>query len=130
MNNEFEYPDFMTEDEIDEIECALAAEVMEEIQKEMSGTLVLNPVAVKNLLLIYEIMKRLVKGTKATVKYSINKPMHHMGVVSVTSKNAQFTNTKWFATAIKLASNFDVYGRSNGDVTIDFGFNNITVKAE
>lgn len=71
-------------------------------------------------------LKYLTKGTKAKVTYALHEPYKSMGVVSVVGSDLLFRNTEWFMKAVELASNFEVYPKTDGTVQMDFTFHGLT----
>ena len=75
-------------------------------------------------------MKYLTKGTNAKVTYALNEPYKSMGSVSIVGKELTFSNPKWFMIAVRLASNFNVYPKTNGTVQMDFTFHGLTISLD
>lgn len=77
----------------------------------------------QQIVYVYKAMKRLVRGTSANVTY---KPFKSMGSVSVTGKNIDTKKVVWFVRSAELASNFEVYPKTDGAVCMTFTFHNLT----
>ena len=101
-----------------------------EVQNEGSSTAIINPRKVQAVLYTYKVLKYLTKGTGAKVSYALNEPYKSMGSVSICGKDLTFSNPKWFMVAVKLASNFNVYPKTNGTVQMDFTFHGLTITLE
>ena len=129
MHNKFdEFEKDMTKEEIEEMMDSLVLSVAEDCQKADDINSVLNFKRAKELMCVYNIMKALTKGTKAKVTYEINEPYKSMGSVSVIGRGVMLPlyNAEWFTAACKLASNFNVYPRTDGSVRMDFTFHGMT----
>lgn len=70
-------------------------------------------------------MKRLVRGTSAKVTHQLHEPSQSMGSVSVTGKNIDMKKVVWFVRSAKLASNFEVYPKTDGTVCMTFTFHGL-----
>lgn len=128
MNNlDFE-KEFMSDAEVEEMLDSLTDLI--EVQNEGSSTAIINPRKVQAVLYTYKVLKYLTKGTGAKVSYALNEPYKSMGSVSICGKDLTFSNPKWFMVAVKLASNFNVYPKTNGTVQMDFTFHGLTITLE
>lgn len=127
--NEFDFDtEFMTDEEVEEMLDGFIFEVLgNKIEADENRTAIVNPHRAQQVLCTYEILKRLTRGTNAKVIYDLYEPYKSMGVVSVIGSNLIFGNTEWFTKAMKLASNFEVYPKTDGTVQIDFTFHGLTV---
>lgn len=127
--NEFDFDtEFMTDEEVEEMLDGFIFEVLgNKIEADENRTAIVNPHRVQQVLCTYEILKRLTRGTNAKVIYDLYEPYKSMGVVSVIGSDLIFGNTEWFTKAMKLASNFEVYSKTDGTVQVDFTFHSLTV---
>lgn len=126
--------DFNTEFSCDtEVDAALESLIsaigkkMEESDRRAS---IVVPNKIEQVLYTYKLLKYVTKNTDARVTYELYQPCKSMGSVSVTGSNINFTNTEWFIKSAELASNIDIYPRTNGKVTIDFTFHGLTKNFE
>lgn len=95
------------------------------VQVSESKPAVINIENVKNIVKAYDIVKQLTKGTNVKVEYHINEPARSMGYVSIISKNIPINNVDLFMQVTKLASNFNVYVKTNGTIEMDFTFHGL-----
>lgn len=107
--------------ELDDFILALG----ETVQVSESKPAVVNIENVKNIVKAYDIVKRLTKGTNVKVEYHINEPFRSMGYVSIVGKNIPINNVDLFMQVAKLASNFNVYVKTNGTIEMDFTFHGL-----
>lgn len=95
------------------------------VQVSESKPAVINIENVKNIVKAYDIVKQLTKGTHVKVEYHINEPVRSMGYVGIIGKNIPINNVDLFMQVTKLASNFNVYVKTNGTIEIDFTFHGL-----
>ena len=98
----------------------------EQAENDNNRTAMVNPNRIKAVLYTYKLLKYLTKGTIAKVTYTLNEPYRSMGSVTVVGKNLTFSNPEWFMVAVKSASNFNVYPKTDGTVQMDFTFHGLT----
>lgn len=122
--------EFISEEEINEMLDSLTNLIGEQADIDDNKSSVVNPTKIQALLYTYKILKYLTRGKPAKVTYELHKPYKSMGSVSITGKNLMFDNSKWFNAAVKLASNFNAYTKTNGSVQIDFTFHGLTTAIE
>ena len=125
-NLDFE-KEFMSDAEVEEMLESLTDLIGEQAENEDNRTSIINPKKVQAVLYTYKVLKYLTKGTNAKVTYALNEPYKSMGSVSIVGKELTFSNPKWFMVAVKLASNFNVYPKTNGTVQMDFTFHGLTI---
>ena len=120
----------MTEEEIDEMIDGIIIPLAEQCHEEDNVDAVLNVERAKLLIGGYNTLKHLTKGTKVKVTYEMNEPYRSMGSVSITGKNITFKRPEAFVAAVKLASNFNVYPKTNGTIVMDLTFHGLTTPIE
>lgn len=128
-NLDFE-TDFTSGSEIEEMLDGLTSLIGEQAEIEDNTSAVVNPSKIQAVLYTYKVLKYMTKDKRAKVTYELHKPYKSMGSVSVTGKDLVFNNSKWFMIAVKLASNFNVYPKTNGTVRMDFTFHGLTTILE
>ena len=122
--------EFENDTEVDEALDSMVLSIAEIIKEQDSRTSIINPRKLKEISFVYKAMKILTKGTNVKVTYDLHEPLKSIGSVTITGKNIVLRHRKWFDEAIKLASNFDVYPKTDGTVVIDFTFHGLTVPIE
>ena len=128
-NLDFE-KEFMSDAEVEEMLESLTDLIGEQAENEDNRTSIINPKRVQAVLYTYKVLKYLTKGTNAKVTYALNEPYKSMGSVSIVGKELTFSNPKWFMIAVRLASNFNVYPKTNGTVQMDFTFHGLTISLD
>lgn len=128
-NLDFE-KEFMSDAEVEEMLESLTDLIGEQAENEDNRTSIINPKKVQAVLYTYKVLKYLTKGTNAKVTYALNEPYKSMGSVSIVGKELTFSNPKWFMIAVRLASNFNVYPKTNGTVQMDFTFHGLTISLD
>lgn len=122
--------EYTSDEEIESDMDALMLSMAEEIEQDESRTSIINPYRMKELAFTYKSMKYITHGSKAKVTYKLHEPYQSMGSVSVTGKNIVFSNMSWFVRAVEMASNFEVYPKTNGDICMTFTFHGLTTPIE
>ena len=128
---EFDFEsEYASDSEIEEAMDSLVISVANDIAQDESRTSIINPYRMQHLLYTYKVMKYLMKGTSAKVTYKLHEPYQSMGSVSVTGKDIEFKKISWFLRAAELASNYEVYPKTDGTVCMTFTFHGITTPIE
>jgi hypothetical protein len=130
-NQEFDFEsEYASDSEIEEAMDSLVISVANDIAQDESRTSIINPYRMQHLLYTYKVMKYLMKGTSAKVTYNLHEPYQSIGSVSVTGKDIEFKKVSWFIRAAELASNYEVYPKTDGTVCMTFTFHCITTPIE
>lgn len=125
--NEIDFDtEFMTDEEVEEMLDGLVTTIDDVVTADDGEVSIINPYRIQQMQYTYKMLKYLTKGTKSKVTYTLHKPYKSMGFVSVTGKNLMFRNMDWFSKAVELASNFEVYPKTDGTVQMNFTFHGIT----
>lgn len=98
------------------------------ISEEESGVSVVRPDKLEMIAAAYDAVKASTGGREVKVSYELNAPYTSMGSISVVGKEIKIVNTKLFTMAVSLASNFEVYTKTDGTVQMDLTFHNIARK--
>lgn len=127
MNDEMWFDtDFMTEEEIQKMIDDAVIALGEQLRENELRTSIIDPDRMRVFFGAYKLLKYLTKGTKAKVKYEAFKPYKYMGVITVIGSPIKITNPELFIKAVGLASNFEVYTKTDGTVQMDFTFHGLT----
>ena len=130
-NQEFDFEsEYASDSEIEEAMDSLVISVANDIAQDESRTSIINPYRMQQILYTYKVMKYLMRGTSAKVTYKLHEPYQSMGSVSVTGKDIEFKKVSWFIRAAELASNYEVYPKTDGNVCMTFTFHGITTPIE
>lgn len=130
-NNEWDFKnESISDEEIEDMLDKLILPETEDIECDEDRTSIINLKGIKAVFYAYKALCYLTKGTSAKVTYELHNPYKSMGSVSVIGKNLAFNKPEWFMAAVKLASNFDVYPKTNGTVQMDFTFHGLTIPIE
>ena len=121
---------FMTDEEIDAMLDDVVLSVGEMILEEESKTSIINPKRVREVLVAHKTLKYLTEGTSTKVAYKLHDEFQSVGTVSVIGKDVTFPHSDWFVRACKLASNIDVYPRTDGLIRLDLTFYGLTTPIE
>lgn len=131
--NEYEFDfnaEFTTDEEVEEMLNNLVAIVGRQVRTDDNKNMAVNQYRVQHVLYTYKMLKYITRGTKARVEYKLHEPYKSMGYVSITGANLLFNKSDWFIKAVKLASNFEVYPKTDGTVQMNFTFHGLTKPIE
>lgn len=103
-------------------------EIANDVSKDEAGTSVIIPERVKQVETAYKALRLIAKGKNVDVTYELNEPYTSMGSVTVVGKEVIITNPVLLAKVASMASNFEVYPKTNGTVQMNFTFHNLTRK--
>lgn len=120
--------DFDTEEEAMISVNEVMTKIANVISEDEAGTSVTVPEKVKQIETAYKAMRLITKGKNVDITYELNAPYTSMGSVSVVGKEIVITNPALFAKVAAMASNFEVYPKTNGTVQMNFTFHNLTRK--
>ena len=123
FDTEFE---FQSEEEAEDVLNCIIEEIGKQAETEDNCDAIINPLKVKAVLYACKALKYLTRGTGAKVTYKLNEPYKSMGSVSVVGKDLSFCDSEGFVAAAKLASNLNIYPKTNGTTQIDFTFHGLT----
>ena len=100
--------------------------IKEKLAEEEKYESVINPEAMEGFKFSYAVLKKLAEGTGAKVEYEISSMFRSAGSISITAKNLNILNTKWFGRALEFATNFEIYPKTNGEFRIALAFYGLT----
>lgn len=124
--NELFNTEFENDAEVEEMLDDIINAIGEEAKIEDMETQMVNPYKLKSVLYTFKLLKYLTKGKKAKITYELHKPYKSMGYVSITGLDLSFDKMEWFLKAVELASNFEVYPKTDGTVQMNFTFHGLT----
>ncbi|MFA7636852.1 MAG: hypothetical protein WCX81_03720 [Monoglobales bacterium] len=128
-NFDFE-KEFQPDEEMDAELDEMIKFIGEKLEEKNSKDAVINPDRMQLVLQVYRAVKCLTKGTGAKVTYILNEPYIDSGCVEVIGKDLTFSKSQLFLDTIRLASNFNVYAKTDGTVSMDLTFNGLTLPFE
>lgn len=102
--------------------------IANDISKDESGTSVVIPERVKQVETAYKVMQLITNGKNVDITYELNTPYTSMGSVSVVGKEIVISNPSLFVKVAGMASNLEVFTKTNGMVQMNFTFHNLTRK--
>lgn len=103
--------------------------VLNEVTNDENGISVIVHERAEQIRAAHKALEMIAHGDNVCVTYDMNSPYTSMGAVSVVGKDIIITNPKLFSALIKIASNFEIYQKTDGTVQMDFTFHNLTRKA-
>lgn len=122
LENKVLNTDFMSTEEAE----VFARTVDEQVQKAPDAV----PERVREVLYAYNLLRALAGGKEAKVSYELFSPSSSMGVVSVVGSRLSFGKPELFMRAVNLATNFEVYPKTDGTVQMNFTFHGLKNKEQ
>ena len=123
--------DYKAEDnENEEIQDDVIFSIAESVADDESRTSVINANRLQDMKSAISILRPIAKFSNAKLSYKLHKPFQSMGSISIVGKDIQFMNTQVFYSVAKLASNFEVYPKTDGTVCVTFTFHGLTFPVE
>lgn len=117
------------EESIRENDEAFVECLKEELNDGKKHISIINPIRVKEVRYVSELIKKAVENNGAKVVYDIDiKAPLSIGYVSITGRNIRFSKPQYFEAAAKIASNVEIYPKTDGTVQVNFTFHNVTVE--
>lgn len=125
---EFDFEtEFTSDEEVLDAMDSVIVTVGEIAEKEDQRTAIVNPYRLKQIQFVYASLKYLLNGTDARVEYKLHSPYKSVGSVSAIGRNLTLTHPDWFVRMAELASNVDIYPKTDGTVKLDFTFHGLTI---
>lgn len=117
--------DYFTTEEQEALDLLLLP-VAETAKEEDSRLAIINPQRIFELLHAYKIVKSIAKKTNCSVWYTLHQPFKSMGVVSIVGKSLLLTESELFVKVATLASNLEVYPKTDGTIQMNLTFHGLT----
>lgn len=116
----------MNDKKAEKLDDTILLSLAQQIREYDSNPYVMNFHMIKQVLYTYKSLKHSIRDLDGVnVTYKLFDPYTSMGSVSVVDENIIFEDLKYFAQSIELASNFEVYSRTDGTVKMDFTFHGL-----
>ncbi len=125
MENEFDKENM--DDEYDELWEEMG-EIAEMFQKASTGVFEVNPEKVNVVETIYNTMTHIISGENIQIEYEYGELSPDFGSISITGSRIVVDNPALFVKAVEIASNYDMYPKTDGKVVIDIGVYGIAEK--
>ncbi len=117
------------EESIRENDEAFVECLKEELNDGKKHISIINPIRVEEVRYVSKLIKKAVENNGAKVVYDIDiKAPLSIGYVSITGRNIRFSKPQYFEAAAKIASNVEIYPKTDGTVQVNFTFHNVTVE--
>lgn len=131
MNDFDELEGFETPEEaeaaIDEALLSLA----EDVERDEERTSITNYNTLKTMQISYKALLGMLDKKNVKVTYTLHKPYTSMGYITITSRSEiKVNDPAIFAAISKLASNIEVYKRTDGIIQINLTYHGLTKPLE
>jgi hypothetical protein len=117
---------FMSDEEVEQHLDEVILSLGTGIVQEESNPSIINLARMKEILVAYKTLSYICKGTGVKVTYKLHNKFQSVGTVSIVGKTILFTKNEWFVKACRLASNIEIYPKTNGTVQINLTFYGLT----
>lgn len=121
--------DFNSEEEAMAFVDEVIANIAHDVSEDENIASVVASDRVKEVKMAHKVLKLITKGKNVDIQCELNAPYMSMGAVSITGKEIVITNPTLFTKISEIASNFEVYPKTNGTVQMNFTFHNLMRKA-
>ena len=122
-----EYKEFNECDETEDIIDSLYY-ISEGLKPKNGDVSILNPDGMKKFAAVYNAVKSSLQTPYAKITYGINEPYPGSGFIRIEGSKIVFNKTNILMSGARLASNFEVYPLSNGNVRMAFTFSGLILK--
>lgn len=99
-------------------------------QEDEKKTKVVNPKQCQLVIEAYKVLAKMLANTKAQVSYKLFEPAKTMGYIEVLCSKIVLRDVKTFVALSKLASNIEVYPRTDNKVQINIAFHRVAENIE
>lgn len=93
---------------------------------EDSRSQMINPARMRQFMYVYGVMKYMAADGGARVTYDLHKPFTSVGSISVEADTIEIENTELFKKCVGIASNIEVYPKTNGKIMMCLTFHGMT----
>ncbi len=123
--SDFDEFEILSSEDLEEFDSFIS-ELVNEIEEEDEQTSVIDFSMYKTMQVSLAKIKSMFKGTGASVSYKLHEPYRSVGYISIVGKNLSIENPKVFAAISGLASNVEIYPKTNGTVQINLTYHGLT----
>lgn len=124
---DFDEFDGLSDEEFEQIDAVISA-MAEQLEEDEEGTSFLNLDTQKLIMASFKKLKENVfhGNSDVQVSYELHQPFQSMGYISIIGKVISIYNPKVFAAISSLASNVEVYPKTNGTIQINLTYHGLT----
>lgn len=126
---DFDEMDELSQEEFDKIDAIIFG-LAEEAEKNDEQTSFLNIGAQKLMMASYNKLKDIVSGSNVQVRRVFHEPYNSMGYISIVGNDIVVKDSAIFAAVLKLASNIEIYPKTDGTVQINLTYHGLTMPIE
>lgn len=131
MNDFDELEGFEELDENEEVSIEALMSLAMDIEHDEERTSIMNYNTLKIMQLSYRALLGMLGNKDVSIAYTLHKPYTSMGYISISSRSEiQVDDPKVFAVILKLASNVEVYKRTDGVIQINLTYHGLTTPLE
>lgn len=126
---DFDEMDELSQEEFDKIDAIIFG-LAEEAEKNDEQTSFLNIGAQKLMMASFRKLKEIVYGNNVKISRVFHEPYKSMGYISIVGNDIVVKDSAIFAAVLKLASNIEIYPKTDGTVQINLTYHGLTMPIE
>lgn len=126
---DFDEMDELSQEEFDKIDAIIFG-LAEEAEKNDEQTSFLNIGAQKLMMASFRKLKEIVSGNNVKISRVFHEPYKSMGYISIVGNDIAVKDSAMFAAVLKLASNIEIYPKTDGTVQINLTYHGLTMPIE
>ena len=105
----------------------LCKQLSEKLLKQGETVSILSPEGIERFSKLYNAIQATLKKNGAKISYGINEPFIGSGFIRIIGRQIVFSDASVFAKYAKLATNFEVYPRVDGNICMAFSFDGLAL---
>jgi len=98
------------------------------IDENEKSKVVVDDARVHDIMYSKSILEKIIEGDGVVVTHKLHEPFNSVGSVSVTGKDIIVTDSVTFNWIVSVASNVEVYPKTDGTIVMTFTFHGLTKK--
>ena len=122
--------DYLEADSVasDERTDAILEALGEQLQREAEGVYILNVPRAREFSDCYRELKHQLHGSRTKLSWEMDEMLPGCAVIRAESRGFRVKNTAKFAAALRLASNYEIYPKTNGNIMLALTFYGLKTK--
>lgn len=131
MNDFDELEGFETPEEADDAINEALLSLAEDVEREEERMSIINYTTLQIMQISYRALLGMLDKKNVKITYTLHKPYTSMGYITITSRSEiKVDDPEVFAAISKLASNIEVYQRTDGIIQINLTYHGLTMPLE
>lgn len=115
----------LSQEEFEHLDAIMSA-FGEQIEADEERTSFLNLDTKRLMTASFLAIKKAIEGKSVKMQYYLHEPYTSMGYISITGKDVYVADPKMFSAISQLASNMEVFPKTDGSIQINLTFHGLT----